>query len=582
MSAAGAQGVKAVSVAEVSVPRLLFALLRQRFTGTLHLQQPPPYLGERTVWFRGGMPVFTNWAAPSDVLGQVLVELRLITSDQLLQALEAMAEHGGLLGQHLMAQGLLDRRRLLEGLRQQCSRKVVQLFSLRAGQVRVIPGERGEVDADLLPVNVLSLVLAGVGVTYDEGRIGDELGLILQSAVQATPSLAKYRDHFRFRPTDLPLVDALTRGARLSELAAHGGTLRPAQLIYTLWACQMLRVQAGTHAATPPAPAAGAPARPSGGPAFTSPTPPSSTPSRPPAPVRPRRETLTDAALELDPPRPAAEPAAAAQEGAGDDDGFESELRELEEKVEQGAHAFDLFGIELSASKREVRRAWGDLSRKYHPDALKSQGREHLRERVGDVFAALSEAQQILSDADQRAKLRESIEKGEHEPVKDGKDATAQAHAVFQSELLAKEGDKLLRGNRFDRALERFVEAAKYNADEPDIQAAIAWCEYQVSGKGPDDSVRAHERLDRIIEVAPNLARAQYFLGFVLVDQGNPAAAIDAFGKAARLDPRLIDAQRQQRALKVRLGRPVESVAPPSASKGRRGIKGLFGRSGKK
>ncbi|MCA9650325.1 MAG: DnaJ domain-containing protein [Myxococcales bacterium] len=591
-----------MSLAEVSVPRLLFALLRQRFTGTLHVQQPPPYLGERTVWFRGGMPVYTDWSAPDEVLGRVLITMRLLDEERLLRALEVMAEHGGLLGQHLLSQGLLDRRRLLEGLRQQCSRKLLQLFWLRAGQVRIVPGERGEVDADLLPANVLALVLAGVGTAFDEERIAAELGPILRSGVQATPSFARYRDHFRFRPSDLPLLDALAHGSSWSQLAtiSEVGPRRSAQLIYALWACQMLRVQAGAPPAEAPpvhmpsatplqSPSAAAPSPltpPDGRPSFTS----VSSPSQPPLAVapepepatRPRRQTLTDTPIEdaaasaARAGRPKSSQAPVAPEGLLE--AFEQELSALEAKVAAGAHAFDLFDLQTDATKRDVRRAWGELSRKFHPDAQRSQGRDYLRERVGAVFAALSEAQQILNDADERAALKEKIERGEHEATKDGKDATAQAHAVFQSELLAKEGDKLLRVNRFDRALERFLEASRYNPEEPDIQAAIAWCEYQVSGKGPDASRLAHARLTEIIEVAPRLARAQYFLGFVLVDQGNPAAAIDAFGKAAQLDPRLIDAQRQQRALKVRLGRPVESVARPSSRQERRGLKGLFGR----
>ncbi|MEX1368830.1 MAG: DUF4388 domain-containing protein, partial [Nannocystaceae bacterium] len=573
-SAAGAQGSKPVSLGEVSVPRLLFALLRQRFSGTVQVQQPPPYLGERTVWFRGGMPVFTDWSAPTEVLGQVLIAHRLIDEDQLLRALEAMAAQGGLLGQHLMTQGAIDRRHLLEGLRQQCSRKLLQSFSLRAGQVRVTPGNPTHLDADLLPVNVLALVLAGVSAAYDEERVAGELGPIVHASVQTTSSLSKYREHFRFRDSDEPLLAALARGSGLPELAMHSpvGTMRAAQVVYTLWACQMLRVQPGTMPAQPPTsvpprPAPSAPPTPTA--AEPAPAPQVIEPVAAVPPARARHETSADIQAQ-------SAAAEASDTAAPSDEAFIAELEALEHQIDEGAHAFDLFGLELGAGKREVRRAWGDLSRKFHPDALKRDGRDSLRERVGAVFAALSEAQQILSDTEQRDKLRQSIERGEHETTKDGKDATAQAHAVFQSELLAKEADKLLRANRFDRALERYREATRYNDDEPDLQAAIAWCEYQVSSKSPAESLRAHDQLKSISERAPRLARAQYFLGFVLVDQNNPAAAIDAFGKAAKLDPRLIDAERQARALKMKLGRPREAPGGTPGDKGKRGgLRGL-------
>jgi tetratricopeptide (TPR) repeat protein len=312
--------------------------------------------------------------------------------------------------------------------------------------------------------------------------------------------------------------------------------------------------------------------------------------ARPAAPTAGRQAVPTLAPVA---PRPAAPPPAAAAPAsaragrdtppdldaatAGGDDSFIAELEAIEAKLAAGAHAFELFGVPLSATKRDVRGAWGELSRKFHPDALQSQGRGHLRERVNDVFAALSEAQQVLGDAEQRDKLRMAIEKGDHEPRKDGQDATARARAVFQSELLAKEGDKLLRANRFDRALDRYLEAATYDAEEPDLKAAIGWCEYQLSGKSPADVVRIRTVLAEVIGQAPRIARAHYFLGFVLSDLGRRTAAIEAFRTAANLDPRLIDAERQARALELR---SASSEAPPAAK--RSGLKGLFGGGGKK
>jgi curved DNA-binding protein CbpA len=550
-SGAGAGASKRVSLAQVSVPRLLFALLHQRFTGTLTVDQPPPHAGPRRVWLRGGMPVLTDWVAPAEVLGQVLLGQRVIDEGQLAQALASMAAAGGLLGSHLVASGALERPQLLEGLRQQCMRKLMHLFVLQGGEATVTVGEESGLDEDLLPLNVLGVVLAGVSVTYDEVRVVAEMGATLQETLRVTGALVRYRSHFRFRTKDEAVLQGLERGARLAQLAALPGTSprRAAQLVYTLWACQMLKTGAAAEVA--PTPAASAPV--TGGATVPTPAPVAA------AAPRPRRDTPPDLEAAT----------------AGGSEAFIAELEALEAKLAQGAHAFALFGVPLAATKRDIRGAWAELSRKFHPDALRSQGRGHLRERVSDVFAALSEAQQLLGDAEQRDKLRAAIEKGDHEPRKDGQDATARAHAVFQSELLAKEADKLLRANRFDRALDRYREAATYDADEPDLEAAIAWCEYQLSAKAPADVARIRAVLAAVIEQAPRLARAHHFLGFVLSDLGRRKAAIEAFRTAVGLDPRLIDAERQARALELR---SATSEAPPPK---RSGLKGLFG-GGKK
>lgn len=571
---AGAGAQRRVSLSQVSAPRLLFALLHQRFSGTLSLVQPPPLTGTRSVWVRGGMPVLTDWAAPAELLGQALLGQGLVDAQQLERALESSGRTGGRLGEHLVAMGAIDRPRLLEALRQQCTRKLLHLFGLQAGEVVVTVGEAAGLEPDLQPVNVLGLVLAGVSVAYDEVRVESEMGPALHAQLRVTGALARYRSHFRFRPADEPALAALEQGTQLAQLATLPGLglRRAAQLVYTLWACQMLRTgAAAAEAASEPAAADFVAGR------ARVPTP-VPVPARAPAPTPAPGVPEPDATASASTPRPRRDTpldtsATGSATGAStSDEAFVAELEALEAKLARGAHAFELFGIPTTADKRDVRAAWGELSRKYHPDALQSQGRGHLRERVSKAFAALSEAQQLLGDADQRDKLRLAIEKGEHESSKDGQDATARAHAVFQSELLAKEGDKLLRANRFERALERYREAARYDADEPDLAAAIAWCEYQLSPKAAGDVAYVRDALARVIEAAPRIARAHYFLGFVLVDLGRPQAAVGSFRTASQLDTRLIDAERQARAIELR----TPAAAASKTSKGG-GLKGLFG-----
>lgn len=600
MSGGGAgPGVgRRVSLSQASVPRLLFALLHQRFTGTLVIEQPPPHAGPRCVWLRGGMPVLTDWVVPAEVLGQLLVGQGLVNPGQLQQALAAMttpgAAKGGRLGAQLVAMGALDRPRLLEALRQQCTRKLQHTFVLQTGEVVVTATELVGLEDDLMTVNVLGLVLAGVSVTYDEVRVEAEMGPALHAQLRVTGALARYRSHFRFRPADEPALAALEKGTVLAQLAGLPGLglRRAAQLVYTLWACQMLRTGAAAEAMNDPAAAMNAAAGPVVG-RVSVPTPiptaASFSPVLAPTPVSPPAGAPAAAAAPAPAPRPRRDTPMDLEASAfnGDEaeaasekrapltpEAFEGELVTLEAKLAQGAHAFELFGLSLAATKRDVRSAWSDLSRKFHPDALQSQGRGHLRERVNKVFAALSEAQQLLGDAEQRDKLRAAIERGEHESRKDGQDATARAHAAFQSELLAKEGDKLLRVNRFDRALERYREAARYDDEDRDLEAAIAWCEYQLSPKAPADIGNVQAVLARVIEAAPRIARAHYFRGFAFVDQGKPNAAIEAFRMANQLDPRLIDAERQARAIEQRTQ---GSNAAAAAAKKGGGLKGLFG-----
>jgi tetratricopeptide (TPR) repeat protein len=555
-----------------------FALLHQRFTGIVQLDQPEP-AGPRTVWLEGGMPVYTDWLSPA-VLGEVLIEAGLLSTDGLAQALTVMAREGGLLGNVLLRLGLVEPSGLTEGLKRQCMRKLVDTFRLRDGEALVTAGGF-DAPPGIGKVNVLELLSLGVSAHYDLARVDIEMGAALHGALAATAALPRYVAHFRFRPVDEPVIAALAKPTTLEDLARLPGLTRPraAQIVYTLWISQMVRVGAAAQAveaasAPPeserrrtPVPGSVDAARAHAG--VRRPTPtvdgsrgavrrPTPTFTAADAPAPPRRST----ASELPPPA-AAEPDDDADLGP---DAFIAALEVMEKKIAGNAHAFALLGVELDAGKRDVRRAFGQLSRRFHPDALQSRGLGYLRGRVSRVFAALSEAQMLLNDAEARENLKIALDKG-LSPTS-GADATAMARVAFESDLLAREGDKLLRGNRLDRALEHYERAIHLTPDEPDLQAVVAWCRYGLSQRTRDDAMAAEHAISAIVRDAPNVARAHYFRGLVLKDLGAVDQAIASLSRAVELDPRLIDAERHARALRA--------SKQEAQSKGR-GLGGLFG-----
>jgi tetratricopeptide (TPR) repeat protein len=368
----------------------------------------------------------------------------------------------------------------------------------------------------------------------------------------------RYRTHFRFRPTDEALLGTLLQGTSFDQMVTAGApALRVGQLIYMLWACQMLRtgMQAQKHAAPPPA------ARPAPAPKPAAAPPPQTAAPKPAPAPKPAAA-----------PKPAPKPAAAAPAskpttrqtpkagGGADEAEFIAELEKYEKKIADQADAFSLLGLPLSAGRKEIRRTWGDLSKRLHPDGLQAKGLNHLRERVNDVFAALSEAQGVLNDRDKRQELREAIERGDS--PKDQADAAAQARAAFESELIAKDADKLLKANRFQQAHDKYLAALELNPGEDDLRAAAAWCVYNLSEKTRRDASAVERILAEIVHDNPRIARAHYFRGMVLRDMGAMEAAIISFEEAHTNDSRLIDAERQARALRIAQGRSASREAP--------------------
>lgn len=558
---------RTVRLDQMGVPRLMFALLRNRFTGTATLPQTVPEPGTRTVWFRGGMPVFTDWVSPQDVLGEVLLHKAMVSPQAYEQALARMARDGGLLGQVLLAAGTLDVRTLSDALREQCHRKLVRAFALREGTSQVVAVEHGRGKGDELAgqVNVLRLIAQGVAAHYDEARIRAEMGAGLAARVVAGPSFAKYKPQFGFRSEDEVALRQLARGTSLEELAVPGtNRKRLVQLVYVLWATQML-VGESDAASLPPPSAAVAPPRPAAAPPRPAPAPSpparSAPPSAPP-PARPSETTkIPEAMLHASP----ADAAAAAA--------FEGDLAALEAKVGANAHAFALFDLPLDAERKQIRGRWADLSARFHPDRLGAEGLDHLKPRVEKVFAALSEAHGVLMDAGQRENLRKIVESGV-DPSSSTADARVVVRNAIEAEMIAREADKLLKAGSFARALAKYEEALALHAAEAEIQAAAAWCRYQVQERSAAAADAALEVLAAAVAEQPKCARAHYYRALILLGREDEAGARVGLRAALEANPRFTDAERQLRALDLRR----KATAPETDPKRKSGLRGLFGR----
>lgn len=507
-----------VELAAIGLPRLVFALLRQRFSGVVTLAQDGPDGGPRTVWFQGGMPIFTDWVSPPDSLGQILVDTGQITAeerDRAVAAVAAAATHERF-GHYLVRRRLLTTAQLRKALRVQCARKLVHCFALRSGSVLVTPGEAGPIDEHTLgaQVNALELIFAGVSTHYDWARIAGEMGPAIDAPLRLRSSLGRYRPHFHFSPADEALLAAFSPSATIAEAAERTAQPREraAQVAHTLWACQMLK------------------------------------------PAAPLRDPATGE-------HPETEPARKASIGAGDISPervaeFTAELERIEAAVASGAHAFDLLGLPRTAERPQIRAAWHGLSRRFHPDALHHHELGHLRERSEAVFASLNEAYQILSDPAQREALvtllragmrpgPSGLSSGPHAPV-------PTPHAILESEVAMREADTALRLGNFDRALERYQKAASLSPDEVEPQVAVAWCEYQRASDKPARREATRSALLQLLKTQPRCARAHYYLGLLHVHAGEDEAALAAFAAALEQEPEMIDAKRQVNAIELR------------------------------
>jgi tetratricopeptide (TPR) repeat protein len=571
----------------VSIPRLLFAFLRQRFTGTVILGQREP-AGTRTIWVRGGMPVFCDWHSPGDRLGELLRAAGSIEAAALEQALAIQASAGAPLGAMLVQLRLIDEATRTNALREQCMRKLTRVFAADAttSEAIVTAVEHGKGSGDeLAQINVLGLLLAGVEAHYDTARVEAEMGEAFVGELVATPALARYERQFGFAARDASILQALARGATFERLQGPGvDALRAAKIIYTLWVSQMLRlgddamqaiakgataaaaaqelgVSIGSQTASDPKPAAK--------PAATSGPKPAAPPAPKPAPQAAPKPAPKP------PPAPEPEP-----ESSPEDAEFEARLVALETKVAAHANAFALFDLNHEAERAQVRAAWADLSKTFHPDALEGTGRRALRPRVEPVFAALSEAYGVLSDKDQRQKLREAIAAAGSSVTADD-DASVVVRNAFEAEMLARDADKQLRAKQWPRALELFERAHDLSPQDSDIEAALHYSRFRAGTGDQAQALTTITILEKLVELQPICARAYYFCALIQLGIEDLQGAKRNFTKASKLDPRNIDAERQLRAIRMREHGPTANSPQSKEDKDKKkggfaGLRGLF------
>jgi len=122
----------------MALPDVLQWIASGRKTGTLHVERRS--LQKRIILREGN--IFSSWSNdPRESLGQFLIRLRLVTEEQLFQALLGQEEKGRLLGTILVADGVLSEDDLRRALKAKAEETVYDLFLWPSGQFEFREGE---------------------------------------------------------------------------------------------------------------------------------------------------------------------------------------------------------------------------------------------------------------------------------------------------------------------------------------------------------------------------------------------------------------------------------------------------------
>ena len=554
---------------------LLVYLLDRGLTGSLVLEEQNG--DKHAIWFEAGAPAKVKTATPVTYLGQVLVEQRAITREVYERTLQGALHERRLHGQVLLETGAVELKVVRDALREQLARQVLWLFKLGPAtaygyydQVNLL--ERWGAPEGLR-TRPLALIWRGLRRHASAAEIEAVTARLGQRPIELHVDAPIRR--FRFESSEQALIDVLrAKPQPLSSLIASGLAAPDdvKRLVYVLVILRQLElgvpgaepvgvdeapsssrilVAPVGRASIPDVEKARAPVsvgrgsipdvehvvpalRPSGAHQTVTPLPQTTTSSTPPV-------------VSLFPPAPVS-PSPVPTSGQpqtpfiGATADVHLELAALSARL-AGTH-YEVLGVPVDAAASVIQNAFFGLAKKWHPDRLRPEMAD-LKDQATRVFARLSEASQVLSDAAARREYDQSLGASE------ASDEAEQVHKVLKATHAFQKAEVLLKRGNLALAEKESSIAFENDPSQADHVALYVWIQAQKPGA---DLVALAVQLEKAAKAEPNNLRVRWYRGQLLKRLGRTRDAVHDFRFIAERDPRHTDAHREVRLYAMRRG----------------------------
>lgn len=224
------------------------------------------------------------------------------------------------------------------------------------------------------------------------------------------------------------------------------------------------------------------------------------------------------------------------------------EVLEFREKI-SSMNYYQILRVSKDASEDEIKKAYFQLARKFHPDRFDRSVNDHYRTQIGEVFDAITKAYRTLSD---KALKKQYDAKSPARAKEDSRDFSRNADIKFR------QAKTLYTLERYEDAFALLEEAISLKRDKADYFLLLAMTEAKI----PSFHKKAEEHFLKARELEPWNSEAHVGLGLLYKTEGLLTKATKSFQKALELDADHDVARRELAAL------------GKGAKKG--GLKGLF------
>ncbi|NDF13601.1 MAG: molecular chaperone DnaJ, partial [Proteobacteria bacterium] len=202
------------------------------------------------------------------------------------------------------------------------------------------------------------------------------------------------------------------------------------------------------------------------------------------------------------------------------------------------ADHYTVLGLPRTASKDDIKDAYYELAKTFHPDRL-PPSLQVLNAKMNRIFDAIRDAYDVLSDDGRRAAYLVFLE-GAAGAAGAGEDAQEQYRL----------GELHIRRREFRKAELMFLSAHK-KQPKAEYLAAAAWAIY-LDASRRDEAAKAKQWMNDAIRADENCDRAYYQLGVISRVEGNMTKAESYFQRAVRANPKHPEANQELRLIELR------------------------------
>jgi curved DNA-binding protein CbpA/CheY-like chemotaxis protein len=190
------------------------------------------------------------------------------------------------------------------------------------------------------------------------------------------------------------------------------------------------------------------------------------------------------------------------------------------------ANHYEALGVLPGAPAEDIRAAYVAAAKKYHSDAFSGLDLGSARRIAEELFAKVSEAHQVLSDADRRAEYDVYLDRK-------AKGLPTDVGAVVRAEGLFQRGEKLFNAGKWQEAESAFRQAIALNHAEAEFHAYLGMAMFRGGGNA-DEAVKLVELARRM---DPRLRSAALFLSRMHEARGDEEQARAVLREALKADP---------------------------------------------